>query len=351
MKKIVIAAVILIVAAGAWYFQAKSSKPAGAKRGGPVPVVVAPVVRDTFATTVQAVGTARANESVDITAKVTETVDSLNFEDGQQVQTGDLLVQLSSDRQRAELEIARVNLAEQEREYKRLSGLVQQRAIPQSQLDTQLSRLESARAQLAAAQTSVADRRILAPFDGVLGLRRVSPGSLVSPGTVLVTLDDTDPIKLDFTVSEVFFPALMPGLEIVARSAAYRDAPVAGQVVSVDSRVDPVTRAIAVRAHLPNPEGRLRPGMLMTVRLQTDEREALVIPESALVPLEDRQYVFLIDEANTARRVEVEIGRRRPGEVEILDGLSEGDRVVTEGTIRLRPGAEVRVMREAGATG
>lgn len=351
MKKILVVAAVLFIGAGVWYYQATTKQPAGDKRGGPIPVVVAPVVRDSFATTVQAVGTARANESVDITAKVTETVARINFDDRQQVKAGDLLVQLSTDRQLAELEIAKVNLAEQEREYRRLFGLVQQRAIPQSQLDAQLSRLESARAQLAVAQTSVADRRILAPFGGVLGLRRVSPGALVSPGTVLVTLDDIDPIKLDFTIPEVFLPALHPGLTIMAHSAAYRDAPFVGEVMSIDSRVDPVTRAVAVRAHLPNPDGRLSPGMLMTVRLQTDVREALVIPEAALVPLEDRQYVFVVDEAGKAQRVEVEIGRRRPGEVEILDGLSEGDRVVVEGTIRLRPGAEVRVMREAGNAG
>lgn len=352
MKKIALVVVALVAAAVAvWYFQGKPTQQAGGKRGGPVPVVVAPVVRDTFATTVQAVGTARADEAVDISAKVTETVDKIAFTDGQRVKAGDLIVQLSDARQQAELELARVNLAEQEREYKRLVGLVRQKAIPQSQLDAQESALEAARAQLAAAQTSIADRRIVAPFDGVLGLRRVSPGALVEPGDVITTLDAIDPIKLDFTVSETFLASLRPGLRVSAFTTAYPGEVFVGEVKSVDSRVDPVTRAVTVRAHIPNPEGRLSPGMLLTVELVTDRREALIIQEAALVPLGRRQYVFVIDEANKVERREVELGRRRPGEVEVLSGLAEGDRVVVEGTIRIKPGAEVRVVREAGQPG
>ena len=349
MKKIGVVLLVLAVAAGAgWYFLAKDSKQAGGKRGGPVPVVVAPVVRTDFATTVEAVGTARANESVDLSAKVTETVARIAFEDGQVVAAGDLIVQLSNERVLAELEIAKVNLAEQEREYKRLKGLVAQKAIPQSQLDTQVSRLEAARAQLSAAQTGVSDRRIVAPFDGVLGLRRVSPGTLVEPGDLITTLDDIRSIKLDFTVSENFLAALQPGQPITAHSTAYPGRDFEGVVASVDSRVDPATRAVAVRALVPNPEGLLRPGMLLTVLLVTDQRQSLVIPEAALVPLGDKQYVFVVDEANKAQRVVVELGRRRPGEVEILGGLDEGDRVVVEGTIRLKPGAEVKLSGAAG---
>lgn len=352
MKKIGVTVVLLAAAALAmWYFQGKPSQQAGGKRGGPVPVVVSPVVRDTFATTVQAVGTARADEAVDISAKVTETVEQIAFTDGQRVKAGDLIVQLSDARQQAELELARVNLAEQQREYKRLIGLVRQKAIPQSQLDTQESALEAARAQLAAAQTSIADRRIVAPFDGVLGLRRVSPGALVEPGDVITTLDAIDPIKLDFTVSETFLATLRPGLNISAHSTAYPDETFVGEVKSVDSRIDPATRAVTVRAHIPNPEGRLSPGMLMTVELVTDRRESLILPEAALVPLGRRQYVFVIDEASKAKRVEVELGRRRPGEVEVLSGVAEGDRVVVEGTIRIKPGAEVTIVREAGQPG
>ena len=352
MKKIgVIVVVIAAAALALWYFQGKPAQQAGAKRGGPVPVVIAPVVRDTFATTVQAVGTARADEAVDISAKVTETVSEIAFTDGQRVQAGDLIVQLSDAREQAELELAQVNLAEQQREYKRLVGLVRQKAIPQSQLDAQESALEAARAQLEAARTSIADRRIVAPFDGVLGLRRVSPGALVEPGDVITTLDAVDPIKLDFTVSETFLATLRPGLNVSAHTTAYPDETFVGEVMSIDSRVDPATRAVTVRAHIPNPEGRLSPGMLMTVELVTDRRESLILPEAALVPLGQRQYVFVIDEAGKAQRVEVQIGRRRPGDVEVLSGVGEGDRVVVEGTIRIKPGAEVKIVREAGQPG
>lgn len=352
MKKIGIVIVVLMaVAAAVWYFQDPETPSAGGKSGGPVPVVVAPVVRDVFATTVQAVGTARANEAVDISAKVTETVAEIAFEDGQRVQAGDLIVQLSNARQMAELELAKVNLAEQQREYRRLAGLVQQKAISQSQLDAQKSRLEAARAQLAAAQTSLADRRIVAPFDGVLGLRRVSPGALVEPGDVITTLDAIDPIKLDFTVPETYLATLRPGLSVSAFTTAYPGETFAGEVVSIDSRIDPATRAVTVRAHVPNPEGRLRPGMLLTVELVSERRESLILPEAALVPLGEHQYVFVVDEANKAQRVEVTLGRRRPGEVEVLSGIAAGDRVVVEGTIRIKPGAETKIVREAGSAG
>lgn len=352
MNKLVLGGVLLLAAAGVVaLFVSGPAQTVAERRGGPVPVVVAPVVEGEFATVVESVGTARANESVDVSAKVTETVARVAFRDGQRVQAGELLVQLSDARQRAELQEAEVDVAEQEREYRRLLGLVRQKAIPESQLDAQRSRLEAARARLQAARTNLADRRITAPFEGVVGLRRVSPGALVEPGDVLTTLDDIDPIKLDFTVPETFFAALGPGQPVQARATAYPGRIFEGVVESVDSRIDPVTRAVAVRALIPNPDGELLPGMLLTVHLVTDRRRALILPEAAVVPLGDKQYVFVVGEDNKARRVAVELGRRRPGEVEVLSGLEPGQKVVVEGTIRLKPGAEVRIAGEAGATG
>jgi len=153
----------------------------------------------------------------------------------------------------------------------------------------------------------------------------------VTPNTVITTLDDISTIKLDFNVAEVFLAQLQPGQTIKANSIVYRGQDFEGTVTSVSSRVDPVTRSVQVRAEIDNPDGQLRPGMLLTVGLTLEERDTVVIPEAAVVPSQGRQFVFVIDEESIARRVEVEIGRRRPGLVEIVSGVVPGQRVVTQG--------------------
>jgi membrane fusion protein (multidrug efflux system) len=193
----------------------------------------------------------------------------------------------------------------------------------------------------------------------------VSLGALVKPGDVITTLDDDSRMKLEFPVPSPFLATLRPGLAIVARARAYADREFRGEVSSVDSRVDPATRSVRVRALLPNPDRTLRPGILMSVVLLKDPRDALVVPESALVPLGQQVFVFRAVESdgNRVERREVRVGARRPGEVEVLEGLAPGDRVVTHGTLRLKDGDPVAVravddgrsrlpeLLEAGSTG
>jgi membrane fusion protein (multidrug efflux system) len=344
--------VLALLLAGAWLSACSDSdgKP-GTKAPPVVPVVVAVVEEDEFLSSLEAVGTTRANESVRLTASITETVDRVFFEDGQEVKAGALLVQLRDEQQQAELREAEVNLAQQRREYERLRGLIAQKAIAQSQLDEQSSRLDAAQAQLAAARARINERRINAPFSGVLGLRQVSPGALVEPGDLIATLEDLSTVKLEFSVPETFLGTLRPGQRVLARSVAFPERPFEGAVTGIDSRVDPVTRAVAVRAAIPNPELVLRPGMLMTVELIKDLRRSLAIPESALVPVGTQQFVFTVDAEDKVARVPVAIGRRRAGDVEILEGLTAGDRVVTEGTLRVRPGTQVRIVGGTDAGG
>ncbi len=190
----------------------------------------------------------------------------------------------------------------------------------------------------------LADRLIRAPFSGVLGFREVSPGALITPGSLITTLDDTSIIKLDFPIPEAFLATLEIGQEVIARSVTYPGRTFQGRVTGIDSRVDPVTRAVTVRAALPNPEGLLKPGKLLTVELIKDRRQSLMIPEEALVPLRDQQFVFVVNDDDTVDRVEVDIGRRRPGSVEVLSGLSEQQQVVIEGTNRIGPGSPVTIQ-------
>ncbi len=170
----------------------------------------------------------------------------------------------------------------------------------------------------------------------------MSVGSYVRPGDPITTLDDMRLIKADFTVPERFLAVLAPGLAVEVEAAPFPDRKFEGRVASVDSRVNPVTRAVAVRAEIPNEEGVLKPGMLLAVTLVASERTALAVPESAIVPVRDQRFVFLVGADGVAQRVEVKTGLRKPGYVEILSGLSAGDAVVVEGTNKVIPGRPVQ---------
>lgn len=315
-------------------------------QGGPQAAVVTAgtVVMADWQDEIQALGTAQANESVTLTSKVTETVTRVNFQDGDFVEAGAVLVDLSGRAEVAQLEAAQATFVEASKQYDRLAELVKQGTIPRSQLDTQLSVRDAARARADAIRAALADRIISAPFAGVLGFRRVSPGALVTPGTVITTLDDIRTIKLDFPVPEAYLGQIGIGQVVRAQSAAFTQAMFEGRVTAVGSRVDPLTRAVTVRAELPNPEGQLRPGMLLTVRLMQPLRRALTVPEIAVEQVGTRAYLYRILPDDTVEQADVELGARRRGEVEVRAGVAEGDRIVVEGTVKLRPGARVRVV-------
>jgi len=314
-------------------------------RGGQAPplVGVTPAERQTIYDTVEAIGTANANESLTVTAKVTDTVRVVDFEDGDYVEAGDVLVQLTNREEEALLAEARANFEDAEAQLARVENLAAQNLIPESELDTARSRAGASQARLDTVLARLSDRLILAPFAGVLGFRQVSPGTLIQPNTPVTTLDDISVIKLDFTVPETFLDAMTPGSRVLARAASYAEREFEGVVRTVGSRVDPVTRAIQVRAHIPNEDRALRPGMLLTVRVVMAEREALVVSENAVYQIQDRAYVYVVGPDLVARERPIETGERRFGIVEVLAGLETGERVVTEGIIKLRDGARVRL--------
>lgn len=299
---------------------------------------------------IEAVGTARANESVEVTSKASNTVTAIRFKEGDRVRKGDILVELNGDEARAALAEAEAALAESQNNFKRSRDLYAQQALSVSQLDLIESTLKANKARVDVAKARLADTIIRASFDGKTGFRRVSLGSLVSPGTVITTLDDTSVIKLDFTVAETYLYALEKGLPVTAATAGLPGREFHGKVSQIDSRVDPVTRSIAVRAELPNPKGELRPGMFMTVKLQGEVAPALLVPESAIVPEQGRTFVFVVEDGQASRR-EVKLGKRRPGVVEIVEGLKEHERVVVEGTQNLRDGGPVREQEQQAQAG
>lgn len=317
------------------------------RKDKPLHVIVAPVRVSEISDRVEALGTARANESVEITANISEKVREIHFEDGQRVKAGDILVVLEHAEEDANLEQARAVLGQRQLALKRLLTLEKRQLASTDELDRSRLEVQQAKANIAAIQSRINDRVIRAPFTGVIGLRNISVGTLVEPGNLIATLDDISSIKLDFSVPAIFLPDLKAGLKIEARSTVLGDKPYLGAVRSVNSRVDPITRSVQVRAIIPNPDGKLVPGILMQIDLLRNTRQALVIPESALLPLAKSQFVMVRvnkDGRDTVEKRPVQVGTRLPGLVEVTSGLSANEQVVTHGNSKVKPGGEIEVL-------
>lgn len=322
----------------------------GGGSGGPASVTTVAAGMHDFNDAIQAIGTAQARESIVITPKVADTIRAIRFDSGAHVRQGQVLVEMSSVEQGADLAEARANNAQAQQNLRRYQELANRGFASQAQIDTVRAAADAAQAQVDAGGSRVSDRTIRAPFSGVIGLRTASPGQFVQPGTQIGTLDDTSTIKLDFDVPETDVARVATGVAIVAHTAAYPSREFTGNISNVDSRIDPATRTVRVRAILPNADAILRPGMLMTVDIHSNPRSALAIPEIAVIDAADGSYVYRVSagaRGATAERVPVHTGQRNGGLAEILSGLNPGDMVVTEGIQSVRPGQPVRVSGQA----
>ncbi|MEQ1802205.1 MAG: efflux RND transporter periplasmic adaptor subunit [Gammaproteobacteria bacterium] len=318
----------------------------GPGAGPPVAVVTKQVALQSFVDRFTALGTARANESIEVTARTTSVVTRINFREGQRVRTGDVLVELDNKQEGADLRLAEAQLKQAENQYGRSQTLAVSQAVSAADLDQLEANVLVARAQVQGARARLDRLSIRAPFAGTVGLRKVSLGDLVGPDTVITTLDDTSVIKLEFGIPENFVSDLKSGMTIVADSTVYPDQRFKGTVTSIDSRVDAVTRAVTVLATVPNGDSLLKPGMFLTVALEKKRDNVLMIPEEALVPREGRQYVFIVEDGKAVER-EVALGVRAPGLAEIRSGLESGALVITEGTQRVRTGGAVQVTPDS----
>lgn len=317
----------------------------------PVPVVSYVMAPGEFVERIEAIGTLRANESVTLSAKVTEKVARVHFKDGQAVSQGQVLIEFTNDEEGALLAEARATQREAEQQLQRVQELAAKGYATKARLDEQSRAVDGARARARAVEARMSDRVLRAPFAGVLGFRQVSPGTLVTPGTVVTTLDDIDPVKLDFSVPETYLGTIASGQEVYARTAAFPGRAFRGTIETIDARVDPVSRAVTVRALIPNADNALRAGMLATVEVIRDRSTVLLVPEGALVPRDRRQFVWVIGADGKVAQREVTIGRRRPGAVELLTGLTAGEKVVVEGVGRMVPGTQVHSVGDHRLTG
>lgn len=294
----------------------------------------------------EALGTLRADESVTISATVTAVVREVNFGDGDEVEAGDLLVQLEDGEEQAQLRSTQALRDERANAVSRATQLQSRNLGSRADVEDSQAQLRQVEAEIDEIRARIMEHRLRAPFDGVVGFRDISPGSLVTPGDELTTLDKLDVVKLDFRVPEGFLSTLERGQRIRATAAAYEDQTFEGEVTSIGTRIDPTTRSVQVRAEIGNPERLLRPGMLMITTLERQVRDALVVPESVLIPRGERQYVLVIDteDDNRVEQREIEIGERREGQVEILEGVDEGELLISHGVQRVRDGDQVELL-------
>jgi membrane fusion protein (multidrug efflux system) len=302
----------------------------------------------TFADRIEAVGTARANEQVTLSAPVTERIVRLNFDDGAFVRSGQVVAVLRQAEQNAELSAATARSREAQQQLQRVESLKNRGFATRSNYDSQVAARDAARAQTQAVQAQIGERVIRAPFSGWVSLRTISVGAMATQGTEIATISDLTVIKLDFTVPETMLAVLRAGLPIQAHAAAYPDRPFNGVIQTIDPVIDPNTRAVTVRARLPNPERTLRPGMMMSVVIESASRQSLSVPELAVVGEGDSRFVFTVDGNGRAHRTQVRTGARTGGRIEIVQGLRPGQRVVTEGIVKVADGMQVRL---AGAGG
>lgn len=312
------------------------------------------VAQRSFSDQIRVLGVARGRRSVNITSSTSELITRVLFTDGQRVAAGTPLVQLQAREEDAGVGEARAQVDQARSMYNRYKTLSDRGFASPMMVEQYETELATAQAALAAAQARQGDRTIRAPFAGVLGLSTVTAGTLVNPGGIIATLDDIDVVRVDFPIPERYLSVLRPGVPITATIDAYGDETFSGRIALIDTRVNEQTRSVTARAEIPNPGGRIRPGMAVRVAVQQGQRTSVAAPEAAVQYEGEGAFVYRIargENGSTAQRVEVEAGAVEGGFVEILSGLNAGDRIVASGLNRIQPNAPIRVAGAGGQRG
>jgi len=340
--------IVAILVALITYLQWPEAETQKSKYKRVVAVKMVPVVLAEFIESVEAVGTARANEQVVITSKYSDLVDAIYFDDGQSVKKGAVLVKLNNQEEVAKVNELTANLSESQAHLKRLTELLSSSATSKSLVEQQEAKTKAIEAQLVSANAKLNDLTIRAPFAGVLGFREVSKGAYIDAGDVITSLDDLSIIKVDFHLPERLLTHIHVGQQVTAVNSAYRNKEFIGKISAIDSRIDSSTRSIKVRAIISNKALKLHPGMLLNISVLLQVENILQLPESTIIPIENAHYVFLESEGKAVRKA-IKIGRRHPGVVEVVSGLEEGDNVVVEGALKLRDGSDVSIIGQEEA--
>lgn len=338
----------LALAAGVYYITLPQDAPQKARRSSEKLVVVEPVRALTVRDRIEALGTLRAREEVTIVAESQGIIKTINFAEGSQVEKNALLIQLDNKEEKALLASARAVLTESQRQFDRLKDLSKRNTVSQARVDEQRAAVSTASANVRVAEVRLAKRAITAPFSGRIGLREVSPGDLLQVGSAVTTLDDVSILQILFDVPEKYLSILRDGLSVAGRSAAYPGRVFEGKINRVDTRVDSITRTIDVQAVIPNDENLLKPGLSMTVELLGEKRPALIVNETAILAVEDSQYVFVVDGGQAKRKL-VQLGTRYDKSIEVASGITAQDRVITQGLQGLSDGAVITIKETDAA--
>ncbi len=313
------------------------------KRERPAPLVtVGAATQHVFSDRYVAVGTANANEQVSVRAPVTERITQLGFSDGDYVRQGQMLAVLAQGQETASLASAQARARQADQQLARISELHRRGFATNANLEAQTASAASAKAAANEARATIGDRVVRAPFSGQVSLRRISVGAVVSAGDEIAAVSDLSSIKLDFTIPETMLANVRAGQDISANAAAFPDYVASGKIIAIDPVVNPQTRTATLRAILPNRSGQLKPGMLLSVTITSKTRNAPAIPQLSLVREGDVSFVYTLDADQKAKRIEVKTGTRDGNLVEIISGLKVGDKIVTEGVVKLSDGAKVR---------
>jgi membrane fusion protein (multidrug efflux system) len=344
-------AVVAVVAAPKLLELRRTTAPAAASTSQKVLTVKAHRVEATrLSERLSTTGTVRANEEVEIVSEISGKISNIYFEEGSRVAAGQLLLkiddsELLAERQRA---LYRVELAE--RDEARQKRLLEDGVISRESYDVALGELNVLRSELQLIEAQLLKTEIRAPFDGVIGLRWVSPGSYLSSQTRIASLNDLDPVKLDFTVPEKYSALLRAG-DLVSFEVQGFDRAFHGMIYAIEPSIDASTRSLRVRARCPNPDGALVPGAFANVNLVLRSvADALTVPSIAVIPELGGKKVYLYEDG-TAQPRSVKTGIRSETEVQITSGLAEGDLVITTGLLQLQPGAEVEIEADEAEAG
>ncbi len=344
---------VVFIGAAVWYFFLRGAAApvvaAAPATRPPVPVYLVTVVKAPATDTFRAVGSLLADESVVIRSEIAGRIASLNIEEGGRVDAGRVLARLADEEWSAMVRENEAAVSLQKLKMTRAIELREKKVVSQQEFDETQAALDQARAALALARARLDKSVIRAPFSGILGLRRVSPGNYLEAGQELVNLEAIDVLKVDFSVPERFAQQLQPGRKVSVRINAFPGESFQGEVYAIDPRIDESTRSFLLRARIANADGRLRPGMFADAELVLSVRaDALWVPEQAIVPVGEQQFVFRVVNGK-ALMTPVQLGLRRPGQVEVSSGLDAGAVVVSEGQQKLIDGADVVELPHAAA--
>ena len=300
---------------------------------------------------IKAVGSIEAINGIEVANEVPGVVETINFESGDTVKKGDVLIRLNAAIDEAAVRTRRAEAQLAEQEYQRVSDLLPKRAVSQSQFDESKANFDAAQARVNEAEAQLSKKVIRAPFDGKLGLRLVDQGEYIATGTPIVEINMLDPIYVDFTLSEKDLTMVNQGYDVVATVAAVPDRTFAGKVSAINTSVNPQTRTVRVRATLDNNENLLRPGMFATINTrQPEDREVVTVPRTAISYNTYGDYVYVVKENDegdlVVERRTVVSGDTRDGRVAVTNGPEEGEQVVEKGLLRLRAGQKVTISDE-----